>query len=57
MVTWIKNQHVANYSLSLDFDNLWRTRGSVDQIISESKLDSINVLKVIYHFSEEEIRD
>ena len=51
MGIWIKNQHVANYSLTLDFDNLWRTRESVDQIVSESKLDSTNVLKVIYHFS------
>ncbi len=51
MGTRIKNQHVANYSSTLDFDNLWRTRGSVDHIVSESKLDSTNVLKVIYHFS------
>tara|TARA_Y100001935_G_C16958780_1_gene338383 strand:+ start:50 stop:355 length:306 start_codon:yes stop_codon:yes gene_type:complete len=52
MGTWIKNQHVVNYSLSLDFDNLRRREGSVDKIVSESKLDSTNFLKVIYHFSD-----
>ena len=52
MGAWIKNQHVANYSLSPDFDSRWRTGGSVDQIVSESKLDSTNVLKAIYHFSD-----
>ena len=52
MGTWIKNQYVANYSLSTDFDNRLCTGGSVDQIVSESKLDSTNVLKAIYHFSD-----
>ena len=51
MGVWIKNQHVANYSLSPDFDSRWRTGGSVDQIVSDSKLYSTNVLKASYHFS------
>ena len=52
MGIWIKNQHVANYSLSIDFNNPWRTGGSVDQIVSSSKLDSTNVFKAIYPFSD-----
>ena len=51
MGAWIKNQHVAKYSLSPDFDTRWRTGGSFDQIVSDSKLHSTNVLKAIYHFS------
>jgi len=52
MGTRIKNQYVANYSLSPDFDNRWCTGGSLNQIVSESKLDPTNLLKAIYHFSD-----
>ena len=44
MNNWIKNQQVVKYSLSPDFDNRWRTGGSVDQIIKESKLDPLSIL-------------
>ena len=53
MGNWIKNRFVAKYSLSPDFDNRWRTGGSVDQIITESKLDSFSILNAIKRFSNE----
>ena len=39
MHKWIANRMVENYSMAPDFDNRWRTGGSLKQIISESKLD------------------
>ena len=56
MGRWIKNRIVAKYSLSPDFDNRWRTGGSVDQIISESRLDSLSILNAVKRFSDERDR-
>ena len=56
MGRWIKNPIVAKYSLSPDFDNRWRTGGSVDQIITESRLDSLSILNAIKRFSNERDR-
>ena len=53
MGSWIKNRIVAKYSLSPDFDNRWRTGGSVDQIIAESRLDSLSILNAVKRFSDE----
>ena len=49
---WIKNKQVLKYSLSPDFDNRWRTVGSVNQIIKESKLDPLSILNAINMFSD-----
>ena len=49
---WIKNKQVLKYSLSPDFDNRWRTGGSVNQIIKESKLDPLSILNAINMFSD-----
>ena len=53
MGNWIKNRIVFEYSLSPDFDNRWRTGGSVDQITAESRLDSLSILNAIKRFSDE----
>ena len=53
MGSWIKNRTVSKYSLSPDFDNRWRTGGSVDQIITESRLDSLSILNAVKRFSDE----
>ena len=53
MGSWIKNRIVAKYSLSPDFDNRWRTGGSVDQIVTESRLDSLSILNAVKRFSDE----
>ena len=53
MGNWITNRFVSKYSLSPDFDNRWRTGGTVDQIITESRLDSVSILNAIERFSNE----
>ena len=50
MGNWIANIMVEKYSLSPDFDNKWRTGGSVDEIIAESKLDSESLWNGIKRF-------
>ena len=53
MKNWISNRVVQEYSLSPDFDNRWRTGGSVDEIIAESKLDPQSLLDGINRFANE----
>ena len=53
MKNWISNRVVQDYSLSPDFDNRWRTGGSVDEIIAESKLDPQSLLDGINRFANE----
>ena len=53
MKNWISNRVVNEYSLSPDFDNKWRTGGSVDEIIAESKLDPQSLLDGINRFANE----
>ena len=53
MKNWIANNIVEEYSLSPDHDNKWRTGGSVDQIIKESKLDPKSVYNGIKKFAQE----
>ena len=53
MRSWIKNRIVSKYSLSSDFDDRWRTGGSVDQIITEPRLGSLRILNAVKRFSYE----
>ena len=53
MKNWISNRVVQDYSLSPDFDNRWRTGGSVDEIIAESKLAPQSLLDGINRFANE----
>ena len=50
MHKWIANRVVESYSLSPDFDNRWRTGGSLNQIIKESQLDSDSIMNGIRKF-------
>jgi hypothetical protein len=50
MHKWTANSIVADYSLSPDFDNQWRTGGSVDQIVTEARLDSNSIWEGIMRF-------
>ena len=50
MSNWKKNEIVEKYSMSPDFDNLWRTGGSFDQIVLESKLDPESIWAGISSF-------
>ena len=53
MKNWISNRTVSDYSLSPDWDNRWRTGGSLEQIIDEAHLSPRWVLKAIEKFSSE----
>ena len=53
MHKWIANRIVEDYSMSPDFDNQWRTGGSVDEIIAESKLDPLSIWHGIIKFASE----
>ena len=53
MKNWISNRIVSDYSLSPDWDNRWRTGGSLEQIIDEAHLSPRWVLKAIDKFSSE----
>ena len=55
MNNWIVNPTVKKYSMSPDFDNRWRTGGSVDQIIEESQLDPESIYTGINKFAKERL--
>ena len=55
MNNWISNPMVKKYSMSPDFDNKWRTGGSVGQIIEESQLDPESILNGIEKFAKERL--
>lgn len=47
---WIANPVVKEYSLSSDWDNRWRTGGSVEEIVEEAHLDPKHVFEGIEKF-------
>jgi len=53
MQDWIANPVVAEYSLSSDWDNRWRTGGTVDDILEEAHLTPRHILAGIERFVRE----
>ena len=53
MGKWIVNRFVSAYSMAPDYDNRWRSGGTLDQIIIESKLDPSSIWVGINRFSNE----
>ncbi len=53
MHDWIANKVCEEYTVSPDFDDRWRTGGSVDEILEESRLTWPWVLKGIQRFAQE----
>jgi len=53
MYHWIANRLVEAYSLSSDWDNRWRTGGSVDEIVAEAHLDPESVWNGIVRFARD----
>ncbi len=53
MHKWIANRVVEEYSMAPDFDNRWRTGGSLDQIVAESKLDPDSLWDGITKFAKD----
>ena len=53
MHNWISNRVVSEYSVSPDWDDSWRTGGSLDEIIDEAHLSPRWVSKAIRKFTSE----
>ena len=47
---WLATKRCAEYSLSSDWDNRWRTGGTLDEVVEEAHLDPENILKAIKRF-------
>jgi transketolase len=50
---WVENSIVADYSLTSDWDDRWRTGGSLDEVIAEAHLSPEHILKGIERFARE----
>ncbi len=50
MQPWIYSKECENYSLSSDWDNRWRTGGTVDEVLDEAHLTPEWLLKGIEKF-------
>ncbi len=50
MHKWIANPIVKEYSLSSDWDNNWRTGGTLDEVIEEAHLDPKHIFEGIERF-------
>ncbi len=50
MRDWAAGEVVEAYSLGADWDNRWRTGGSVDEVIEEAHLDRAHILAAIERF-------
>jgi transketolase len=53
MSDWIAHPVVADYSLSSDWDDRWRTGGTLDQVIEEAHLTTEDILNGIERFAKE----
>ena len=53
MYSWIANPVVKEYSLSSDWDNRWRSGGSVDEVVEEAHLSKDWLKRGIKRFSSE----
>ena len=50
---WVENSIVADYSLTSDWDDRWRTGGSLDEVIAEAHLSPEHILKGIERFARD----
>ena len=53
MQDWADGPLVREYSLSSDWDDRWRTGGSVDEVIEEAHLDKAHILAALERFAGE----
>lgn len=51
MSDWASGPLVREYSLSADWDDRWRTGGSVDEVIAEAHLDADHIQAAIQRFA------
>jgi transketolase len=50
MTDWIANETVAAYSLASDWDDRWRTGGTVDEVLDEARVSRSWILRGIERF-------
>jgi transketolase len=50
---WVANRVVADYSLTSDWDDRWRTGGTVDEVVAEAHLSPEHILEGIERFAKE----
>ena len=53
MHNWTANKVTADYSLSSDWDNRWRTGGSLEEVVEEAHLSEEWIWKGIKRFADE----
>ena len=53
MREWADGPLVREYSLSSDWDDRWRTGGSVAEVIEEAHLDEAHILPALERFTAE----
>ncbi len=52
MADWIANEIVASYSLASDWDDRWRTGGTLDEVLAEAHLTPDWILEGITRFAQ-----
>jgi transketolase len=53
MRDWITHRIADEYAMSSDFDNRWRTGGTVDEVLEEAHLSQEWLLAGIKRFADE----
>jgi transketolase len=53
MADWASGPLVREYSLSSDWDDRWRTGGSVAEVIAEAHLDQAHILAALQRFADD----
>ncbi len=53
MADWLSGPAARDYSLSADWDDRWRTGGSVDEVADEAHLSAAHILAAIERFATE----
>jgi transketolase len=53
MHPWAEGPGVREYSLSADWDERWRTGGTIEEVMEEAHLDSGHILEAIKRFAAE----
>jgi transketolase len=56
MRPWIFNQWAEAYAMSADWDNRWRTGGTVDEVLEEAHLSPAWILAGIQRFVADKAR-
>ena len=53
MSDWSGGEITREYSLSADFDNRWRTGGSVEEVMEEAHLSQEHIFEGIKRFAQD----